>query len=108
MQGGFEAVVKSHVDELWGLCVHPSGQQFVTGAYDRQLIMWDAEVHTALWTKVLEDPIQSLDFHPEGGHLAVGMATGRWGVIDLQTLELVTVHTDGNEQHDVVRYSPGT
>jgi microtubule-associated protein-like 1/2 len=34
------------------------------------------------------------------------MKTGRWMVLDAQSQDLVTVHTDGNEQHDIIRYSP--
>lgn len=31
----------------------------------------------------------------------------RWFVFDTETKDLVTVHTDGNEQLSVMRYSPG-
>lgn len=31
----------------------------------------------------------------------------RWLVLDTETKDLVTVHTDGNEQLSVMRYAPG-
>lgn len=31
----------------------------------------------------------------------------RWLVLDTETKDLVTVHTDGNEQLSVMRFSPG-
>lgn len=32
----------------------------------------------------------------------------RWLVLDTETKDLVTVHTDGNEQLSVMRFSPGS
>lgn len=31
----------------------------------------------------------------------------RWFVLDAETKDLVSIHTDGNEQLSVMRYSPG-
>nr|XP_039259121.1 echinoderm microtubule-associated protein-like 2 isoform X2 [Styela clava] len=108
LQSGFDTVVKGHVEELWGLAAHPNKQHFITGAYDRNLTLWDADTHKPIWTKEMDDQIQSADFFPcdEGAVVAVAMTTGRWLVLDSETSELVTVHTDGNEQHDVITYSP--
>lgn len=39
--------------------------------------------------------------------LASFCAYNRWFVFDTETKDLVTVHTDGNEQLSVMRYSPG-
>lgn len=33
--------------------------------------------------------------------------TDRWLVLDTESKDLVTVHTDGNEQLSVMRYAPG-
>ncbi|XP_038071466.1 77 kDa echinoderm microtubule-associated protein-like isoform X3 [Patiria miniata] len=103
----FTPDVVAHTDECWGLAVHPNQSLFLTCAYDKHVIMWDAEQHRPLWMKTMEeDPCQSACFHPNGGVVALGMKTGRWMVLDAQNQDLVTVHTDGNEQHDIVRYSP--
>ncbi|XP_076816178.1 echinoderm microtubule-associated protein-like 2 isoform X2 [Clavelina lepadiformis] len=103
----FDTLVHGHTEELWGLAIHPVEAQFLTGAYDKQLILWDTATHAPLWIKNFNDAVQSADFHPTNAQIiAVGMATGRWVVIDSDSLELVTVHTDGSEQHDVIRFSP--
>ncbi|KAB0403931.1 hypothetical protein E2I00_004646, partial [Balaenoptera physalus] len=59
------------------------------------------------FTPITQDPAQSSGFHPSGSVVAVGTLTGRWFVFDTETKDLVTVHTDGNEQLSVMRYSPG-
>ncbi|KAB1278314.1 Echinoderm microtubule-associated protein-like 1 [Camelus dromedarius] len=48
----------------------------------------------------------STDLMELGSVVAVGTLTGRWFVFDTETKDLVTVHTDGNEQLSVMRYSP--
>uniref|UniRef100_A0A8C6ME53 EMAP like 1 n=1 Tax=Nothobranchius furzeri TaxID=105023 RepID=A0A8C6ME53_NOTFU len=91
-----------HVDELWGLAVHPLKSQFLTCGYDRQVCLWDSNTHQLIWTKSLE----SAGFHPSGAVVAVGTQTGRWLVLDTDSKDLVTVHTDGNEQLSVMSYGP--
>nr|XP_026693817.1 echinoderm microtubule-associated protein-like 2 isoform X4 [Ciona intestinalis] len=106
-EADFQTIVHGHVEELWCLAVHPSKAQFLTGAYDKQLVMWDATNHTSLWFKTFDDGIQSASFYPcDNNIIAVGMTTGRWLILDSSNLELITVHTDGNEQHDVIKFSP--
>nr|CAB3242502.1 echinoderm microtubule-associated protein-like 2 [Phallusia mammillata] len=102
-----EVIVHGHTDELWGLAIHPSEPQFLTGSSDKQLILWDSTSHSPLWMKTMDDGIQSADFHPTNHNvIAVGMVTGRWLVLDANNMELITVHTDGFEQHDVIKFSP--
>uniref|UniRef100_A0A4W3JWA5 EMAP like 1 n=1 Tax=Callorhinchus milii TaxID=7868 RepID=A0A4W3JWA5_CALMI len=55
---------------------------------------------------ITQDPAQSAGFHPSGSVVAIGTQTGRWLVLETETKDLVTVHTDGNEQLSVMRYSP--
>ncbi|XP_041850692.1 echinoderm microtubule-associated protein-like 2 isoform X2 [Melanotaenia boesemani] len=99
-------IVQGHTDELWGLDVHPSMEQFVTCSQDRQVHLWDSNTHQPLWTKTIEDPGRSAGFHPSGTVVAVGTMTGRWLVLDTDTRDLVSVHTDGNEIISNVKYSP--
>uniref|UniRef100_A0A672IC14 Echinoderm microtubule-associated protein-like 2 n=1 Tax=Salarias fasciatus TaxID=181472 RepID=A0A672IC14_SALFA len=47
-----------------------------------------------------------ISFHPSGAVLAVGTMTGRWLVLDTDTRDLVSMHTDGNEIISNVKYSP--
>uniref|UniRef100_A0A8C5GR49 Echinoderm microtubule-associated protein-like 2 n=1 Tax=Gouania willdenowi TaxID=441366 RepID=A0A8C5GR49_GOUWI len=99
-------IVQGHTDELWGLDVHPSMEQFVTCAQDKQVHLWDTKSHQPLWSKTIEDPGRCVSFHPSGSVVAVGTMTGRWLVLDTDTQDLVSTHTDGNEIISNVRYSP--
>lgn len=99
-------IVQGHTDELWGLDIHPSMEQFVTCSQDKQVHLWDTISHQPLWSKTIEDPGRSVGFHPSGAVLAVGTMTGRWLVLDADTRDLVSMHTDGNEIISNVKYSP--
>uniref|UniRef100_A0A8C2JSF6 EMAP like 2 n=1 Tax=Cyprinus carpio TaxID=7962 RepID=A0A8C2JSF6_CYPCA len=101
--GSLTPIVQGHTDELWGLDVHPSTEQFVTCGQDKQVYLWDTSSHLPLWSK---DPGRAVGFHPSGTVLAVGTMTGRWLVLDTDTRDLVFMHTDGNEIISVVKYSP--
>ncbi|XP_027003729.1 echinoderm microtubule-associated protein-like 2 isoform X2 [Tachysurus fulvidraco] len=110
LQGSFSGaltpIVQGHTDELWGLDVHPSTEQFVTCGQDKQVHLWDVDSHQPLWSKTIEDPGRSAGFHPGGTVFAVGTMTGRWLVLDTETRDLISMHTDGNEIISNIRYSP--
>ncbi|XP_058700524.1 echinoderm microtubule-associated protein-like 1 isoform X7 [Poecile atricapillus] len=106
LSGDFFPITQGHTDELWGLAVHSSKPQFFTCGHDKHITLWDATTHHPIWDKIIEDPAQSSGFHPSASVVAVGTLTGRWFVFDTETKDLVTVHTDGNEQLSVMRYSP--
>ncbi|NWU27189.1 EMAL1 protein, partial [Dyaphorophyia castanea] len=106
LSGDFFPITQGHTDELWGLAAHSSKPQFFTCGHDKHITLWDATTHHPIWNKTIEDPAQSSGFHPSASVVAVGTLTGRWFVFDTETKDLVTVHTDGNEQLSVMRYSP--
>uniref|UniRef100_A0A8C4QLL8 EMAP like 2 n=1 Tax=Eptatretus burgeri TaxID=7764 RepID=A0A8C4QLL8_EPTBU len=106
MTRAFQPVVQGHTDEMWGLAAHPSQAAFLTCACDRQAIFWDAHTHHPLWVHHLEDPALSADFSPSGTVVAIGSHFGRWLVLDVETQEVITAHTDGPEHLSVMRYSP--
>ena len=56
---------------------------------------------------LVKDGAHSCCFHPDGNIVAIGTQTARWVVLDLATREIVSVHTDGNEQIECVQFSPG-
>lgn len=47
-------VSQGHTDELWGLDIHPSMEQFVTCSQDKQVHLWDTNSHQPLWSKTIE------------------------------------------------------
>ncbi|KAI1902632.1 hypothetical protein AGOR_G00017950 [Albula goreensis] len=104
--GGFVAIVQGHVDEMWGLATHPSQSIFITCGHDKQVCLWNTEDHRLDWSTTLEESGLCADFCPNGSVVSVGLNTGRWVVLDLQTREVVSDYTDGNEQLSVMRYSP--
>ncbi|XP_058605619.1 echinoderm microtubule-associated protein-like 1 isoform X4 [Onychostoma macrolepis] len=106
LDGEFIPITQGHTDELWGLTVHPLKHQFLTCGHDKHICLWDSASHQPIWTKTLEDAAQSAGFHPSGATVAIGTQTGRWLVLDTESKDLVTVHTDGNEQLSVMHFSP--
>ncbi|KAL8567806.1 hypothetical protein ACOMHN_009114 [Nucella lapillus] len=102
----FTPVMQGHTDELWGLSTHPSQHQFLTCGSDRNVYLWDSQSRTVVWTKELNDGAHCCCFHPDGHLVAIGTMTARWLVLDLATHEVISVHTDGNEQIEAIAYSP--
>ncbi|XP_077467311.1 echinoderm microtubule-associated protein-like 2 isoform X1 [Stigmatopora argus] len=100
------AIVQGHTGELWGLAAHAALDRFVTCCQDKLVHLWDAKSHQPIWTKTVEDPARCAGFHPNGEVLAIGTMTGRWLVLDTDTRDLVSMHTDGNEIISNVAYSP--
>ncbi len=54
-----------------------------------------------------QDGVHSAAFHPEGNIVVVGSVSARWIVIDTSTREIISTHTDGNEQLECMEFSPG-
>uniref|UniRef100_A0A8C5R3S1 EMAP like 3 n=1 Tax=Leptobrachium leishanense TaxID=445787 RepID=A0A8C5R3S1_9ANUR len=106
LDNGFTPIIQGHTDELWGLATHPSQNIFLTCGHDKQLCVWNGTEHTLSWSCVLEDPGLCADVHPNGREACVGLSTGRWLVLDVQSHSTLSAHSDGNEQLSVVRYSP--
>ncbi|CAK7297933.1 Echinoderm microtubule-associated protein-like 4 [Vulpes lagopus] len=102
---GFQIEVQGHTDELWGLATHPFKDLLLTCAQDRQVCMWNSVDHRLEWTRLVDEPGHCADFHPSGTVVAIGTHSGRWFVLDAETRDLVSIHTDGNEQLSVMRYS---
>ncbi|XP_023151494.2 echinoderm microtubule-associated protein-like 4 isoform X2 [Amphiprion ocellaris] len=102
---GFLVEVQGHTDELWGLASHPSRETFLTCAQDRLVCLWNSVDHSLQWSRSLEEHGHCADFHPSGAVVAIGTHSGKWYVLDAETTDLVGIHTDGNEQLSVMRFS---
>ncbi|XP_072246523.1 echinoderm microtubule-associated protein-like 4 [Leuresthes tenuis] len=102
---GFLVEVQGHTDELWGLATHPSKTMFLTCAQDRMVCLWNSADHSLQWSRLLEEHGHCADFHPSGAVVAIGTHIGKWYVLDAETTDLAGIHTDGNEQLSVMRFS---
>uniref|UniRef100_A0A4W4FEE9 Echinoderm microtubule-associated protein-like 4 n=1 Tax=Electrophorus electricus TaxID=8005 RepID=A0A4W4FEE9_ELEEL len=102
---GFQVEVQGHTDELWGLATHPFKELFLTCAQDRQVCLWNAVDHSLEWSRLLDEHGHCADFHPSGAVVAIGTHSGKWYALDAETRDLVAIHTDGNEQLSVMRYT---
>ncbi|KAG9346201.1 hypothetical protein JZ751_008024 [Albula glossodonta] len=102
---GFQVEVQGHTDELWGLAAHPFKDLFLTCAQDRQVCLWNSVDHSLEWTRLLDESGHCADFHPSGAVVVIGTHSGKWYALDAETRDLVAIHTDGNEQLSVMRYS---
>ncbi|XP_016350302.1 echinoderm microtubule-associated protein-like 4 [Sinocyclocheilus anshuiensis] len=102
---GFQVEVQGHTDELWGLAAHPFKDLFLTCAQDRQVCLWNSVYHTLEWTRLLDEHGHCADFHPSGSVVAIGTHSGKWYALDAEMRDLVAIHTDGNEQLSLMRYS---
>ncbi|XP_015114329.1 echinoderm microtubule-associated protein-like 2 isoform X5 [Diachasma alloeum] len=103
---GFCPAMLGHTEEVWGLAAHPTLPQFATSGHDRLLQMWDSLSHSVVWSKDIGEQAQSVCFSPDGGVMVVGCVSGKWLVIDSESREFYTQHTDGSEALQVVRFSP--
>ncbi|XP_043476559.1 echinoderm microtubule-associated protein-like 2 isoform X8 [Leptopilina heterotoma] len=106
MEMEFHPTVLGHADEVWGLASHPTLPQFATAAHDRLLQMWDSLSHTVVWSKDIGEQAQSVCFSPDGNILVVGCTNGKWLVIDSETRELYSHHSDGSEPIQIMKFSP--
>ncbi|XP_075996585.1 echinoderm microtubule-associated protein-like 4 [Genypterus blacodes] len=102
---GFLVEVQGHTDELWGLASHPFREMFLTCAQDRLVCLWNSNQHSLTWSRTLEEHGHCADFHPSGSVVAIGTHSGKWYVLDAESTDLVAIHTDGNEQLSVMRFS---
>uniref|UniRef100_H3D792 EMAP like 4 n=1 Tax=Tetraodon nigroviridis TaxID=99883 RepID=H3D792_TETNG len=100
-----ERGVQGHTDELWGLASHPFREMFLTCAQNRLVCLWNSVNHSLQWSRTLEEHGHCADFHPSGAVVAIGTHSGKWFVLDAETTDLVAIHTDGNEQLSVMRFS---
>ncbi|XP_047206789.1 echinoderm microtubule-associated protein-like 4 isoform X1 [Girardinichthys multiradiatus] len=102
---GFQVEAQGHTDELWGLATHPSRELFLTCAQDQLVCLWKSVDHSLQWSRTLEEHGHCAEFHPSGSVVVIGTHSGKWFVLDAETSDLVGIHTDGNEQLSVMRFS---
>lgn len=57
----------------------------------------------------MDEAIQSIGMHPTEDKLLVAMKNGKWLLADVTdgSFDVITQQQDGNEQHDIIKFSPG-
>lgn len=103
-------------DELWGLSVNPTKEEFVTVGDDCLLRVWNLEKHVCTQTVALEMPARCVAFSPDGKHIAVGMGSprkimerqfdGKWIIIDTIDFQISHEARDSTKWLRDILYSP--
>lgn len=89
------------------LAIHPTQNQFVTAGYDKSVHLWDSMAHLVVWTKDLGESAQAAAFSPDGSVLIISTTTqGRWIVFDATTRQLLSIHSDGSDLLETIKFSP--
>ncbi|XP_076314388.1 echinoderm microtubule-associated protein-like 2 isoform X6 [Tachypleus tridentatus] len=102
----FSTVVQGHTEELWGLAIHPTQNQFLSGGYDGNVHLWDSMSHSVVWSIDIREPVQSACFSPDGNIIVLATVTGRWMVMDSATRQLYNTNSDINQIIDCIKFSP--
>lgn len=67
-------IVQGHYrDELWGLAVHPTRDEFATVGDDQTLRIWDLASRKLLRMTRLDSPARAVAYAANGKHIAVGL-----------------------------------
>ncbi len=100
--------LRGHWDkELWGLCVHPSKDQYYTVGEDKLLGVWDVQTRELVQYCVLEEPATSIDISPNGKELAIGCESGNLYIYDAVALKKKYMKTENVRKHiEDLKYSP--
>ena len=93
----FAPLVVGHTGDLWALCVHPNQNQFLSAGFDKRIQLWDTMSRSVIWTKDIDESIQSACFSPDGKILILGSTSGKWIAMDAETRDVYAEHVDGAE-----------
>lgn len=86
--------------------MHPTQNQFVTAGYDKNLHLWDSMSHLVVWSKDIGESVHAACFSPDGIVLIVATTTpGRWIVFDATTRQLISMHSDGADIIECLKFS---
>lgn len=113
-------LVQGHFkDELWGLAVHPTKQEYVTVGDDGTLRRWDIATRKILSVQDLGVMARAVTYSPDGSQIAIGLGgdVGRGrrgrdrkdgGFIVLNESDLSVLHQarDSKQWISDIKYSP--
>ena len=101
--------MEGHFDqELWGLAINNSKNEFFTGGQDKLLMKWDMLKRKCVSKSKLDSPISCIDLGPNNV-LAVGMKNGIINFYDANTLTFISTvsahkHPD-KEMISIIKFS---
>lgn len=106
--GEVEVWVQAHgLGELWGLAAHPTeALRFASCSDDRTVRVWAADQRWPLACCTLSEQARSIDWRPDGTHLAVGLGNGSVLVLAAETLEPAGSARRSEAEICDVRWSP--
>lgn len=119
--------------EIYGLAMHPTKNIFATGGDDGTVRLWDMHskrpivirnlvsrafpIHSV--SSIIQQLIirsilcylqgskaRSLDFHPDGTKLAIGLSSGGFAILHAESLDTLQSKRDREEAIQVIKYSP--
>lgn len=107
MSLNFSLVIQGHTEELCALAIHPTQNQFITGGYDKNIHLWDTMSHLVVWSKDIGESVHASSFSPDGSIIIIStMTVGRWMVLDSTTRQLISMHNDGSDLIECIKFSP--
>eukprot|EP00981_Chlorochromonas_danica_P011760 scaffold4247_cov174-Ochromonas_danica.AAC.21 len=103
-------------EELWGLSINLTKEEFCTVGDDALLRIWDLNDRKAKTTISLELPARCCAYSPDGKHIAIGFGApkklaerqfdGKWIVIDTIDYQVSHEARDSNKWLRDIKYSP--
>lgn len=106
MDENFSLIMQGHSEATSALAIHPTKNEYLTGGFDEQIHLFDAETHDILWSKCLMTPATSACFSPDHLLLIVGSTSGKWLVLDLISQEILFTKHEGSGTINCVKFSP--
>lgn len=102
----FFHIVQGHSEATSSLAIHPNQNQYLTGGFDDQILMFDSRTHEVLWSKCIMMPATAAAFSPNGFLLVIGSTLGKWLVLDAVTQEILFTKCDGSGTINIIKISP--
>lgn len=106
-KGKGRVLLKGHFDnELWGLAMHPSQEEFVTSGEDFLLAKWSSSMKTQLQSAVIKYQSKTVDISPKGDSLAVGCNNGCVLVFEYTSFKQTNEIKVSRKEISIVKFSP--
>jgi WD40 repeat protein/Ca2+-binding EF-hand superfamily protein len=100
-------VLKSHYnDELWGLSMHPSQNEFVTVGEDFLLAKWDIKTRKQITALRLKYEAKTIDICSTAKTMAIGCKNGFLLILEYSSFNLISSEKISTKEISIVRFSP--